>query len=202
MSALRPFAHVVGTHREPGARQLLHVALGSIPTRVEPEAVRRLVADECDAPMTELEQVAGGEDAAFDIVGQDGRQDGVRRVDEHAGDLSRLEAYELDLGRDERDHEQPVGPVAAPERVERPTLAVRRLDVEQRQVVRRRLEPGDDSTQALDRGGVREERDDNTDHERAAEREVPRDRARPVVQLADSVRGHAHGLDRRRSGAR
>src|SRR5207344_428088 len=96
-------------------------------------------------------------------------------------------AYQLDLGRDERDHQQPVGPVAAPERVERPTLAVRRLDVEQRQVVRRRLEPGDDSTQALDRGGVREERDDNTDHERAAEREVPRDRARPVVQLANSV---------------
>ena len=107
MSALRSFAHVVGTHREAGARQLPHVALGSIPTRVEPETVRRLVSDECDAPMTELEQVAGGEDPAFHVVGQDGRQDGVRRVDEHAGDLSRLEAYELDLWRDERDHDQP-----------------------------------------------------------------------------------------------
>ena len=52
----------------------------------EAERVGRLVADERDPPVPELEQVARRQLAAVDVVDHDARQRVVARVDEHGGD--------------------------------------------------------------------------------------------------------------------
>ena len=118
---------------------------------MEAERIGRLVADERDAPVPELQQIAGRELAARDVVDDDVRQARARRVDEHARHACGFEALELLGRRDERDHEESVGTVAAAEHVERTLPAVGRLDVEERKVIGRALECGDHPAHALHR---------------------------------------------------
>ena len=180
-------AEILRTYREPGRRERALVAFGSVAARVEAELVGRLVADERDPAMAEVEEVPGCELAAEDVVDHDVRQDRARRVDEDARDVSGLEPGQLLGRRDERDDQEAVGPVAVAEHLEGAALAVGGLDVEERQVVGRAVEGRDDAPDALDRRRAREERDDHADHERPAEREVSGDGARAIIEVPHRV---------------
>ena len=109
------------------------------------------------------------------------------RVDEHAGDRFGTEPPDLLVRRDQGDDEQAVRPMGVGEQTECPLLAIRRLDVVEREVVRRRCERGHDAADALDRRGLRQERQYYADHERAFQREVLGDRARAVLERADRL---------------
>ena len=88
------------------------------------------------APVPELDEVPGRHLAARDVVHDDARQRRVRRIDEDRRQARRLQPPELLFRRHERDDDEPVGPVAAAEEIEGAPLAVGRLDVEEREVVR------------------------------------------------------------------
>ena len=166
-----------------------------VAARLEAEGIGRLVADEGDAAMPELEQMPGRELAAGDVVDHDARQPVMPRVDEHARDRFGAQPSHLLVRRDQGDDEQAVGAMGVGEQAERALLAIRRLDVVEREVVRRGGERGHDAADALDRRGLGQERQHDADHERALEREVLGDRARPVLERANRLE---HPLPRRR----
>ena len=140
MAAVRPRANVLRPYRELGRRKRTFVALGPVAARVEAKLIRRLVADERDSPVAEVEEVARRELSAGDVVDDDVRQDIARCVDEDAGNVRGLEPCQL-LGRGhERDDQQAVGAVAVAEHREGAALAVGGLDVEERQVVWRAVQ--------------------------------------------------------------
>ena len=73
------------------------------------------------------------------------------------------------------------------EQAKRTLLTIGRLDVIESKVVGRGCESGDDPADALDRRGLREERQHHSDHERPPEREILGDRARAVLETADRL---------------
>jgi len=89
---------------------------------------------------------------------------------------------------DERDHEKPVRAVGSGKDVEGAAAAVLALDVEEHQVVVGGRQDLHHAAHAFHGRRAGEERDDDADHHRPAERQVPRHRARPVVELADRRR--------------
>ena len=145
--------------------------------------------------MPELEQMAGRELASGDVVDDDARQPVVSRVDEHARDRFGAQPSHLFVGRDQGDDEQAVRAVGIGEQAERALLAIRGLDVVEREVVRRGRERRHDAADALDRRGFRQERQHDADHECPLQREVLGDRARPVLERANRLE---HPLPRRR----
>ena len=176
------------------------VADRPVAARLEAERVGRLVADERDPAVPELEQIPRRELAAGDVVDHDARQPVVPRVDQHARDRPGAEPPDLLVRRDQRDDEQAVRPMGVGEQAERALLAVGRFDVVEREVVGRRRERRHDSADALDRRGLGQERQHDADHERPLERKVLGDRARPVLEGTDRLE---HPLPRgRRDAAR
>ena len=137
------------------------------------EPVGRLVADERDAAMAELEEIARRHRAAFDVVDHHRRKPVDAAVDEHGRDAGRLEAHELVRRRDHGHDQQPVGAVRVGEQPERAAQASGRLHVEEREVVLGLAERGDDPADTLDRGRVGEERRDHADDQRPFQGQVP-----------------------------
>ena len=180
----RTYSGRIGT---PAGLEGALVAGRAVAARLEAERVGRLVADEGDPPVAELEQVPRRELAAGDVVDHDARQPSVPRVDEHARDRLGAEPSNLLVRWDQGDDEQAVRAMGVGEQAKRTLLTIRRLDVVESEVVGRRGERGDDPADALDRRGLREERQHDADHERPPEREVLGDRARAVLETADRL---------------
>ena len=135
--------------------------------------LRRRVADQGDASVAELDEVASCHLAAGHVVDRDAWEGRMHRVDEDAGDARGAKAIHLGLGRERRDDEQAVGPVASIEQLECPALPwVLRLDVEHHQVIRRATEAFDDASYPLHRGRVREPGQKRCHHHRPPEGEA------------------------------
>ena len=130
-------ADVVGSDRDPGRLEGALVPHRSVAARLEPEGIRRLVADERNAAMTELQQMSGRELAPGDVVDDDTRQPVMPRIDQHARDRLGAQPSNLFVGRDQRDDQQAVRPMSVGEEAKCALLTIRRLDVVEREVVRR-----------------------------------------------------------------
>ena len=163
------------------------------------EAVRvgGMVPDEADPAVAPRQQVLGGELAAADVVDHDPRQPRVDGVDEHGRQPVALERVDLGVGDRQRDDQQPGHAVAAGEVAQRAVALLGRLDVEQHQVVLAPLappQPLDHAAQPLDHRRRGEERHDDADRHRPADREVARRRVQAVAELVD---GGLHAGPRR-----
>src|SRR5437763_304199 len=131
------------------ARERLLITTGAVAARREAERVGRLVAEIADPPVPELDQVRSRELAAVDVVDHDAGDRRMRGIDEDARQPRGLQPLDLVVGWDERDHQEPVGAVAAVEELERVLAPLLRFDVEQHEVVRRAGERGGDAPYAL-----------------------------------------------------
>ena len=106
--ARRPFAHVLRPQIDAGVRERVLVAAGAVAARCKAEGVGRLVTEEADPPVPELDQVRRRQLAAADVVDHDAREGRVRRIDEHAREPRGMQPLDFVVGWDERDHQEPV----------------------------------------------------------------------------------------------
>ena len=159
------------------------------------EAQARLgpVADERDALVAEVDQVAGGEHSPGDVVDPQTGQARVEGVEHDDGRARPLEGVDLVVAGSER-HEQEA--VAAVERcaAAKVLVALRSVrDVADDEVVVGLVERGDHPAHPLDRGRMREERDHQRERPGGAGDQRAGTRARAVLELV-------HGREHARAG--
>ena len=164
------------------------------------EAVRvsGMVSDKADAAMAPREQMRGSELPALDVVDDDAGKSRVSDVDAapRAGSSRSSASTSWSRTGSEID-QQPGDAVAARQVAHRVGALLRRLDVEEQQVVARAAraaQPLDHAAHALDHRRRGEERHDDADRRRPPDREVARRGVEPVAQLVD---GGLHALARR-----
>jgi hypothetical protein len=166
-------------------RQLLEVTRLTPGAGGEAEGVVGGLAEEPDALVTEVEEVAGGHAPADEVVGGHRADVGAGDVDEHDGHAARRQPVERAGGRWEGHDQQAVGAVPPEEVGEALVTALRRLDVEQDEVVRAVGEDVDDAAEPLDGGGVGEEGNHDAEAVAPPERQPTGERAGSVVEHLD-----------------
>ena len=182
---MRPLLRELGIEREAGLGQL-RLEPGAPPgAGVEPVPVLLHVPDESDPPVTELQQVPRRHPPALDVVDGDGGKARVRPVDQHDGDIGRLELRDLGVPGRERHAQDAVQPPAQGAGGEPFARLLGSLHIEEHELVARARERVSRAAQALDDRRLGEERSHDADRHRAAGRQRPRPRVRAVVERVD-----------------
>ncbi len=180
-----PVADVARPHLERGVLHGLAVAPLPGAAGGEAERVVGVVADEGDALVPEVDQVAGGQAPALDVIGDDRGHPGAVAVQQDHGHARVGQPDQAPRGRGQRHDEQAVGPVPAGEGGEVLVAVHRGLDVEQHEVVAAAVQRGHHPPQALDGRGVGEEGHDHAQGLAAAPGQAPGQRVGPVVEQLD-----------------
>jgi hypothetical protein len=142
---VRAVADVARADLEPGGLHGLVVAALPGAAGGEAERVVGLVADEGDVLVAQVDQVAGGQAAALDVVGDDEGHSGTMAVQEDHGDARVRQPHQAAGGRGQRHDQQAIGPVP-PGQGRKVLVPVHRgLDVEQHEVVGAAFQRGHDA---------------------------------------------------------